>query len=121
MHVYVVYNSLLTLRCAFSSPHINLSTFHTTAKFFLPHKLKHTNNVCVMVVVHMNKQSDWSEVILNYRMMVKRYPNMKEMVDGLIPGSEAFSLHDEKASHMVDSCAYGTSLYILGLKNHDLR
>jgi hypothetical protein len=33
---------------------------------------------------------------LNYRMMVERYPNLKEKVGGLIPGYEISSLPDGK-------------------------
>jgi hypothetical protein len=37
-----------------------------------------------------------SKTTLNYRMMVKRYPNLKEEVGGLIPAYEISSLHDGK-------------------------
>ena len=39
---------------------------------------------------------DWSEMTLNYWMMVKRYPNLKEKVGGSIPGCEISSLPDGK-------------------------
>ena len=34
----------------------------------------------------------WSEMTLNYCMMVERYPNLKEEVGGSIPGCEISSL-----------------------------
>ena len=34
----------------------------------------------------------WSDMTLNYRMMVERYLNLKEEVGGLIPGCEISSL-----------------------------
>jgi hypothetical protein len=38
----------------------------------------------------------WSETILNYRMMMERYPNLKEEVGSLILGYEISSLSDGK-------------------------
>jgi hypothetical protein len=35
-------------------------------------------------------------MILNYQMMVQRYPNLKKEIDGLNPGCEISSLPDEK-------------------------
>jgi hypothetical protein len=50
--------------------------------------------------------SNWSETTLNYRMMVERYPNIKEEVDGSIPACEISSLLDEKlAKWSTASCA----------------
>jgi hypothetical protein len=40
----------------------------------------------------------WSKMTLNYRMMVERYPNLKEGVGGSIPGCEISSLLDRKIS-----------------------
>jgi hypothetical protein len=34
----------------------------------------------------------WSKTTLNYRMMLERYPNLKEEVGGLIPNYEISSL-----------------------------
>jgi hypothetical protein len=38
----------------------------------------------------------WSEMTLNYWMMVERYSNLKEEVVHSIPGCEISSLHDGK-------------------------
>ena len=38
----------------------------------------------------------WSEMTLNYRMMVEGYPNLKEEVGGSNPGYEMSSLLDGK-------------------------
>jgi hypothetical protein len=44
----------------------------------------------------LNGQYVWSETTLNYRMMVERYPNLKEEVGNSNPGCEISSLHDGK-------------------------
>jgi hypothetical protein len=41
-----------------------------------------------------NGRKKWSEMTLNYRMNMERYPNLKEEVGGSIPGYEIFSLPD---------------------------
>ena len=38
----------------------------------------------------------WSKTILNYGMMMERYPNLKEEVGSSIPGYELSSLSDGK-------------------------
>jgi hypothetical protein len=49
---------------------------------------------------------EWSETIVDYGMMVERYPNLKEEVDDLIPGCEISSLPDGKlAMWSTASCA----------------
>ena len=48
----------------------------------------------------------WSETTLDYRMMVERYPNLKEEVGGSIPRCEISSLLDGKlAEWSTTSCA----------------
>jgi hypothetical protein len=48
----------------------------------------------------------WSKTTLNYKMMVERYPNLKEEVGGSIPGCEISSLSDGKlARWSTASCA----------------
>ena len=42
----------------------------------------------------VNKLGKRFETTLNYRMVVKRYPNLKEEIDGSISGSEISSLLD---------------------------
>jgi hypothetical protein len=39
---------------------------------------------------------NWSEMTLNYRMVVERYPNLKEGIGGSNPDCEISSLHDVK-------------------------
>ena len=45
-----------------------------------------------------NCLEQWSKMILDYWMVVERYPNLKEEVDGSIPRSEISSLFDKKNS-----------------------
>ena len=48
----------------------------------------------------------WSEMTLNYQMMVEKYPNLKEEVGGSIPDCKIFSLLEEKyAKWSIASCA----------------
>jgi hypothetical protein len=68
---------------------------------------------------HLGYKRDWSKTTLNYKMMVKRYPNLKEEVGGSITGYEIYSLLDEKlvrwsiASHaLASACRSYVSKYI---------
>jgi hypothetical protein len=48
----------------------------------------------------------WSVMILNYQMMMERYPNLKEEVGGSIPACEISSLPVKKLAKWLDSsCA----------------
>ena len=50
----------------------------------------------------------WSETTLNYRMMVERYPNLKEEVGNLIPSYEiSFVLDGKLVRWLIVSCALG--------------
>jgi len=44
--------------------------------------------------VLLQKLYRWSEMTLNYWMIVERYPNLKDEVGGSIPGFEIVSLLD---------------------------
>ena len=55
---------------------------------------------------NLEKQSPWSEITLNYRVMLEGYPNLKEEVGGSNPGCEISSLLDRKlARWWIASCA----------------
>ena len=59
--------------------------------------------------VEMTLQKDdgtWFERILNYWMMMERYPNLRKEVGGLIPACEISSLPNEKlaSSALVLAC-----------------
>jgi hypothetical protein len=57
-----------------------------------------------------------SETTLNYRMMVERYPNVKDEVGGSIPGCEISSLCDRKvAMWSTASCALALACWPVGL------
>ena len=49
-----------------------------------------------MCSVHRDLESVWSEMTLNYQIIVEGYPNLKEEVGGSIPDCEISSLLDEK-------------------------
>ena len=56
-------------------------------------------------------------MILNYWMMVKRYPNLKEEVGSSIPGYEISSLLDKKTCHVVNCLlCFGVGLSAFSLK-----
>ena len=45
-----------------------------------------------MEVTPQKDDGTWSEITLNYWMMVERHPSLKEEVGGSVPGYEIFSL-----------------------------
>ena len=51
--------------------------------------------------------NDWSNTMLNYGMMMERYPNLKDEVGGSIPSCKISSLPDRKKSYRwsTASCA----------------
>ena len=54
----------------------------------------------------VRKKGEWSKMTLNYRMMVERYPNLKEEVSGSNPGCEISSLLNRiLARWSIASCA----------------
>jgi hypothetical protein len=56
--------------------------------------------------ISLTRGHKWSKTTLNYRMTVERYPNLKEEVDGSIPGYEISSLLNGKlARWSPTSCA----------------
>ena len=59
---------------------------------------------------------DWSEMILNYRVMVEGYPNLKDEVGGANPSCEVSSLLDGKTYHVVNRLlcfGFGLSAFCL--------
>ena len=56
----------------------------------------------------------WSEMTLNYQVMVEGYPNLKEEVGGSNPGCEISSLLDGKlARWSTASCAWRWPISLL--------
>ena len=65
------------------------------------------HSMFISLHVHLEVNPLWSEMILNYRRMMERYPNLKEEVSNLNPGCEISSLPDEKTCQVVNySCAW---------------
>ena len=59
------------------------------------------------IVVELKVKDKWSEMTLNYWVMVEGYPNLKEEVRGSNPGYEISSLLDGKlAKWSTASCAW---------------
>ena len=87
--------------------------------------MKDSRNQCLGTLLGINGQNAsasksnryWSEVILNYWVMVEGYPNFKEEVGGSNPGCEISSLLDGKlARWSTASCAWRWPVSLLSQK-----